>query len=182
MEVTSVKELQHKESLGITHGYLVNNTNHLPLSLEDNRVTISNEELTIAVDAWIALGNTPEIAYTFEELQSIKMEKLNEDLSVRHMVQVPLEDTSVLTIWGSREDQFDIGDRYELMQEDSVPNIYIRDAYGIIEFLGHLDVKRCYKAITIHRQDVIEYQWVKEAEIMACTTQTELDAITWTIP
>ena len=116
------------------------------------------------------------------ENKTAKIIELDGDISDRPMVQVPLEDTSTLTIWGGREDQFDIGDRYELMKEDSVPNIYIRDAYNVVEYLNHLDIKRCYKAITIHRQDVIEYQWVKEAEIMACTTQAELDSVVWDIP
>ena len=100
----------------------------------------------------------------------------------RPIVQVPLEDTSTLSIFGSREDQFDIGDRYNLMQEDNVPIIYMRDAFGVVEYLGHLDIKRCYKAITIHRQNVIEYQWTKESEIMACTTSAEVDLIIWNIP
>ena len=119
---------------------------------------------------------------TLDEGKGVKIGELSDNIPTRPEVEVPLEDTSVLTIWGSREDQFDIGDRYNLMQEDGVPNIYIRDTINEIHFLGHLDVKRCYKGITIHRQNVIEYQWSKEAEIMACTTQAELDAITWTIP
>ena len=50
-----------------------------------------------------------------------------------------------------------------------------------MQYLSHLDTKRCYKAITIHRQDAIVYQWNKETEIMACTTQECLDNITWDI-
>ena len=149
--------------------YLVDNKYYTPI---DNK----------AVEEWIAEGNTPEDAFTFEELQAYKITELSNDMPIRPRVFVPLEDMSEIYIWGSREDQFDIGDRYELMKEDAVPNIYLKDADDTMQFLGHLDIKRCYKAIIIHRQNVIEYQWSKEAEIMACTTQDELDTITWSIP
>ena len=136
------------------------------------------------VDEWMVEGNVPDDAFTFEELQLGKMNELSSDVlaNSKPRVFVALEDGSEIYIWGSRNDQFDIGDRYELMKEDSIPSIYLKDADDGMQFLGHLDIKRCYKAITIRRQNILEYQWSKEAEIMACTTQAELDLIIWTIP
>ena len=174
MIIETVKYYVEAEDLDTNIGYIVN----------ENILTIigSQDEFEVAVDEWIADGNIPDDAYTFEERKSIKIFELTIAINERPVVRVLLEDTSTIDIWGNREDQFDIGDRYELMKEDSVPNIYLRDATDIMHFLNHLDIKRCYKAITIHRQNAIEYQWSKEAEIMACTTQAELDAITWTVP
>lgn len=127
----------------------------------------------------------PDLEKIFSINQNQKMLDFQNDIySIsRPKVFVPLEDgVTEIYINGSREDQFDIKDRYELMKEDSVPNIYLKDADDNMQYLNHLDIKRCYKAITIHRQNMIEYQWAKEVEIMACTTQAELDAITWTVP
>lgn len=174
MTITSVKYMAYPETPYLNYAYLVNNRLIAPIGIGD--------ELEIEVDIWIALGNIPDDAYTLDELKSMKIGNLDSDLNTNPHVTVPLEDTSTIVIFGSRNDQFDIGDRYELMKEDSIPNIYIRDVDNIIYFLSHLDVKRCYKAITIHRNNSIEYQWTKEAEIMACTTQAELDLITWTMP
>ena len=99
----------------------------------------------------------------------------------RPVVTVPLEDTSTIDIYAGRNDQFDIGDRYELMKEDSIPNLYVQEVDGTMQYLGHLDVKRCYKAITIHRNNGIEYQWAKETEINACMTVECVTAVTWNI-
>ena len=170
-----VKYIAEIETPNVVVGYLVDNIKHVPMS-EGNR---DYQE----VQVWISEGNIPEEAFTFEQLQSYKITELSNDIPLRPRVFVPLEDgVTEIYILGSRDDQFDIGDRYELMKEDSIPSIYLKDADDNVLLLGHLDIKRCYKAITIHRNDVIEYQWNKETEIMECTTQEELDAITWNIP
>ncbi len=115
------------------------------------------------------------------EAKNQKMVELNTFLwSDEHpSVYVPLEDTSVIYIPGGRDDQFDIRERYELMKEESIPSIYLKDYDGTMQYLGHLDIRRCYKAITIYRNDRLEYQWEKESEITAATNQAELDAIIW---
>lgn len=125
----------------------------------------------------------PELDAEIDKLKLKLISDLSKDVEAnnRPSVSVPLEDTSTINIWGGRDDQFDIGDRYNLMLEDSVPNLYLKDADDAMQYLGHLDVKRCYKAITIHRNDAIEYQWAKEVEINACTTIAELQAITWEV-
>ncbi len=122
-------------------------------------------------------------AKTLDEVKNIKLSELDKDvkLNKRPIVDVPLEDTSTIQIFGSKEDQSDIGDRYDLMKEDSIPNLYLKDASGSMQYLGHLDVKRCHKAITIHRNTLIEYQWAKEVEINNCVTVQEVEAVTWTI-
>ena len=172
--INTVKDLAEITSPTVLTGYLVNGNTYIPL-VNSNR---DYQE----VQEWVSEGNTPEPAFTFEELQAYKITELHGDVPVRPRVFVLLEDTSEIYIWGAREDQFDIGDRYELMKEDSVLSMYLKDADDNVLLLGHIDVKRCYKAITIHRQNVIEYQWTKEAEIMTCSTQEELGLITWDIP
>lgn len=92
---------------------------------------------------------------------------------------VVFEDATTTEIGATREDQADIRERYELMKEDSISNLYFKDIYGTLMYLFHLDVKRCHKAITIYRNDLIEYQWSKEVEINACTTTTEIEAVVW---
>ena len=171
----TVKYIAEIETPEVLTGYLVDGTKTVPID-DGNRDYIE-------VQAWIAEGNTPELPFSFEELQSYKMTELTNDIPPKPRVFVRLEDgITEIYIWGSREDQVDIGDRYELMKEDSVANIYLKDTDEVMHYLYHVDIKRCYKAITLHRQNVIEYQWLKESEIMACTTQAELDLITWDIP
>ncbi len=132
------------------------------------------------------IGDTYTMVYTYEDrpLEDVKLERIAQldffiRLDPRPEVIVPLEDTSTISIYGGRDDQTDIGERYRLMQEDSIPSIYLKDYDGNMQYLFHLDIKRCYKAITIHRNNRIEYQWAKEADIMAATTPAELDAVTW---
>ncbi len=122
-------------------------------------------------------------ARTLEEVKLTQIGKLDRDARAneRPIVDVPLEDTTHINIWGGRNDQFDISDRYNLMQEDSIPNLYLKDADGNMQYLGHLDVKRCYKAITIRRNEAIEYQWAKEIEINDCVDVDCVMAVTWSI-
>ena len=148
--------------------------------------TESTEYNNLVSSPMVLIDGLYTLTYIYEdiplaEMKDIKISQLSDDVlsNDRPIVTVPLEDGSTMDIWGGRNDQFDIGDRYELMQEDSIPTLYLKDVYNIVEEIGHLDVKRCYKAITINRHNMIEYQWLKEAEINACVTIEELKLIEW---
>ncbi len=137
----------------------------------------------------VFIEGTYTVTYIYEEIpldemKEIRISDLHADKvnNVRPRVYVPLEDgTTTIYVYGSRSDQQDIRDRYDLMKEDSIPTLWLKDADDNMNELGHLDVKRCYKAITIYRNDNIEYVWAKEVEIEDCTTIDELQLVEWNI-
>jgi len=124
-----------------------------------------------------------EIDTALTTYKAKKLLELDRDIkdNERFLVSVPLVDTSTIEMFGGRNDLYDIRERYDLMVENSIPSIYLRDTSNTMQFLGHLDVRRCYKAINMHRDSAIVYQWNKEKEINDCNTATELSAVTWTI-
>ena len=136
----------------------------------------------------VLIGDTYTVTYIYEEIpldemKDIRLSDLHTDQAnnIRPRVEVPLEDVSTIFVNGSRSDQQDIGDRYALMQEDSIPTLMLKDADDTMQTLGHLDVKRCHKAITVYRNDNIEYVWAKEIEITDCVTLDELKLVVWDI-
>lgn len=136
----------------------------------------------------VLVGGTYTVTYVYadiplDEMKDIRMSDLHTDQAnnIRPRVEVPLEDGSVIYVYGSRSDQQDIKDRYALMVEDSIPTLWLKDADNVMRELGHLDVKRCYRAITIYRNDNIEYVWAKEVEINDCVILDELKLVEWSI-
>ena len=136
----------------------------------------------------VLIEGTYTVTYIYEdipleEMKVIRMAALSDEILAdnKPRITVPLEDTSTIDIWGSRENEYDLRSRYDLMIEDSKPNLHQRDTDGIFHYLFHLDVKRCLKAINIYKDDMIEYQWSKEKEIQDSGTIEELKLVTWTI-
>ena len=106
-----------------------------------------------------------------------KGKELFELASERPPVSLTMEDTTVINIDGGRFDKDNFKEKYQLMDRLSETAAAIKDSNNILHPCTRNDVEACYLNIVSYHDIAMSAKWTKEAEILACTTLDEINAV-----